>query len=77
MTPTSGVEFLVWLLIVAAIIAMFAKRLRIPYTVSLVVGGGAFGSPPHSPPLASSARSPSRLADAGCDPDLVPSSADL
>ena len=39
MTPTSGVEFLVWLLIVAAIIAMFAKRLRIPYTVSLVVGG--------------------------------------
>ena len=36
MTTTSGVEFLVWLLIVAAIIAMFAKRLRIPYTVSLV-----------------------------------------
>jgi len=36
MTPTSGIEFLVWLLIVAAIIAMLAKRLRIPYTVSLV-----------------------------------------
>jgi len=39
MTPSSGIEFLVWLLIVAAIIAMLAKRLRIPYTVSLVLGG--------------------------------------
>ena len=44
MTPTSGVEFLVWLLIVAAIIAMFAKRLRIPYTVPLVVGGVLLGA---------------------------------
>ena len=44
MTPTSGVEFLVWLLIVAAIIAMIAKRLRIPYTVSLVVGGVLLGA---------------------------------
>jgi monovalent cation:H+ antiporter, CPA1 family len=43
MTPTSGVEFLVWLLIVAAIIAMLAKRLRIPYTVSLVLGGLLLG----------------------------------
>jgi hypothetical protein len=34
MTPTSGIEFLVWLLIAAAIIAMLAKRLRIPYTVA-------------------------------------------
>jgi Kef-type K+ transport system membrane component KefB len=39
MTPTSDIEFLVWLLIVAAIIAMLAKRLRIPYTVALVFGG--------------------------------------
>jgi hypothetical protein len=39
MTPTSGIEFFVWLLIVAAIIAMLAKRLRIPYTVSLGLGG--------------------------------------
>jgi CPA1 family monovalent cation:H+ antiporter len=39
MTPTSGIEFLVWLLIAAAIIAMLAKRLRIAYTVSLVLGG--------------------------------------
>lgn len=43
MTPTSGIEFLVWLLIVAAIIAMLAKRLRIPYTVSLVSGGLLLG----------------------------------
>src|ERR1700740_3458062 len=43
MTPTSGIEFLVWLLIVAAIIAMLAKRLRIPYTVSLVFGGLLLG----------------------------------
>jgi Na+:H+ antiporter len=43
MTPTSGIEFLIWLLIVAAIIAMLAKRLRIPYTVSLVLGGLLLG----------------------------------
>jgi len=43
MTPTSGIEFLVWLLIAAAIIAMLAKRLRIPYTVSLVLGGLLLG----------------------------------
>jgi CPA1 family monovalent cation:H+ antiporter len=36
MTPSSAVEFLAWLLIAAAIIAMLAKRLRIPYTVSPV-----------------------------------------
>src|SRR6266567_8887131 len=44
MTPSSAVEFLLWLLIVAAIIAMLAKRLRIPYTVSLVLGGLILGS---------------------------------
>lgn len=44
MTPSSGVEFLVWLLIAAAIIAMLAKFLRIPYTVSLVCGGLLLGS---------------------------------
>ncbi len=43
MTPTSRIEFFVWLLIAAAIIAMFAKRLRIPYTASLVVGGLLLG----------------------------------
>ena len=43
MTQSSGIEFLVWLLIAAAIIAMLAKRLRIPYTVSLVFGGLLLG----------------------------------
>ena len=43
MTRTSGIEFLVWLLVAAAIIAMLAKRLRIPYTVSLVLGGLLLG----------------------------------
>jgi len=38
MTPTSGIEFLVWLLIAATIIAMLTKRLKIPYAVSLVLG---------------------------------------
>jgi monovalent cation:H+ antiporter, CPA1 family len=44
MTPSSAVEFLLWLLIAAAVIAMLAKRLRIPYTVSLVIGGLILGS---------------------------------
>ena len=38
MTATSGIEFLVWLHIAAAIIAMLTKRLKIPYAVSLVLG---------------------------------------
>jgi monovalent cation:H+ antiporter, CPA1 family len=44
MPPTSGIEFLVWLLIAAAIIAMLAKRVRVPYTVSLVMGGLLLGA---------------------------------
>ena len=39
MTPGSAVEFLIWLLLAASIIAILAARLRIPYTVSLVLGG--------------------------------------
>ncbi len=69
MTPTSGIEFLVWLLIAAAIIAMLAKRLRIPYTVSLVFGG-APRSHSASHLVAPSVRSPARLADARCDLDI-------
>jgi len=52
MTPSGAVEFLVWLLIAAATIAMLAKLLRIPYTVSLVCGGlllGAIHLPLFSP----------------------------
>ena len=43
MTPSTALEFLLWLLIVAAIIAIVAERLRIPYTVSLVLGGLILG----------------------------------
>jgi CPA1 family monovalent cation:H+ antiporter len=43
MTPMPGIEFLVWLLIAAAVIAMLAARLRIPYTVCLVLGGLLLG----------------------------------
>ncbi|MGH9546645.1 MAG: Na+/H+ antiporter [Terriglobales bacterium] len=44
MTPISTVEFLIWLLIAASIIAVIAARLRVPYTVALVLGGLALGS---------------------------------
>jgi CPA1 family monovalent cation:H+ antiporter len=44
MTPSSAVEFLIWLLIAAAILAMLAKFLRIPYTVCLVGGGLILGT---------------------------------
>ncbi len=39
MNPTSQIEFLVWLLMAAAAIAILARRLDIPYTVALVAGG--------------------------------------
>lgn len=44
MTPTSAIEFLIWLLIAASLIAVLASRLRTPYTVALVLGGLALGS---------------------------------
>jgi Na+:H+ antiporter len=44
MTTNSAVEFLIWLLIAASVIAVLANRLRIPYTVALVIGGLALGS---------------------------------
>ncbi len=44
MTPSSTVEFLVWMLIAASVIAVLAARLRIPYTVALVLGGLLLGS---------------------------------
>ena len=37
------VEFILWLLIAASVIAVVASRLRIPYTVALVLGGLALG----------------------------------
>ena len=44
MTTNAAVEFLIWLLIAASVIAVIAARLRIPYTVALVIGGLALGS---------------------------------
>jgi monovalent cation:H+ antiporter, CPA1 family len=44
MTATSAIEFLIWLLIAASVIAVLAARLRAPYTVALVLGGLALGS---------------------------------
>ena len=44
MTTNFAVEFLMWLLIAASLIAVLAARLRIPYTVALVLGGLALGS---------------------------------
>jgi CPA1 family monovalent cation:H+ antiporter len=39
MTANSSVEFLIWLLIAASLIAVIARRIGIPYTVALVFGG--------------------------------------
>jgi CPA1 family monovalent cation:H+ antiporter len=39
MTANSSVEFLIWLLIAASVIAVIARRIGIPYTVALVFGG--------------------------------------
>ena len=44
MTTHTAVEFLIWLLIAASVIAAIAARLRIPYTVALVIGGLVLGS---------------------------------
>ena len=44
MTVGLQVEFLIWMLIAASVIALAAARLRIPYTVALVLGGLALGS---------------------------------
>ena len=39
MTANWSVEFILWLLIAASVIAVIAKRIGIPYTVALVLGG--------------------------------------
>jgi CPA1 family monovalent cation:H+ antiporter len=44
MTTSPTIEFLIWMLIVASVIAVAASRLRIPYTVALVLGGLALAS---------------------------------
>lgn len=44
MTAISTIEFLIWMMIAASLIAVLASRLRIPYTVALVLGGLAIGA---------------------------------
>ncbi|MDE3202497.1 MAG: Na+/H+ antiporter [Acidobacteriota bacterium] len=44
MSVGAQIEFLIWMLIAASAIALAAARLRIPYTVALVLGGVALGS---------------------------------
>ncbi len=41
MSTASIIEFLLWLLIAASVIALVAKYLKVPYTVALVMGGFA------------------------------------
>jgi CPA1 family monovalent cation:H+ antiporter len=41
MSPATIIEFLLWLLIAASVIALVAKRFNMPYTVALVLGGFA------------------------------------
>jgi Kef-type K+ transport system membrane component KefB len=43
MSTSVAVEFLIWMLIAASVIAVVANRLHIPCTVALVVGGLALG----------------------------------
>src|ERR1700758_958227 len=44
MSPNVAIEFLIRILITASVIGVLAARLRIPYTVALVLGGSALGS---------------------------------
>jgi monovalent cation:H+ antiporter, CPA1 family len=43
MPANHAIEFLLWLLIAASIIAVMAARLKVPYTVALVLGGLIIG----------------------------------
>jgi len=53
MGTSQVIELLVWLLIAASVIGVLAARLRVPYTVALVIGGLALGSLHHLPILQS------------------------
>ncbi len=39
MNPSAFVEFFLWLLLAASVVAVVSHRLRLPYTVALVLGG--------------------------------------
>lgn len=44
MATNHAVELLVWLLIAASVIAVIAAKLKVPYTIALVIGGLLIGS---------------------------------
>jgi len=44
MTTNFAIEFLIWVLIAASVIGVIAARIRIPYTVALVIGGLVLGT---------------------------------
>jgi CPA1 family monovalent cation:H+ antiporter len=44
MATNHAVELLVWLLIAASVIAVIAARLKVPYTIALVIGGLLIGA---------------------------------
>lgn len=46
MTANTSVEFLIWLLLAASVIAVIAKRIGVPYTVALVLGGLVLSAAP-------------------------------
>ena len=75
--PASIIEFLLWLLIAASVIALVAKHLKVPYTVALVMGGFAIDL--FRLPIIRGSRTGSGdpTSDAGYHPDSVPASASV
>jgi Na+:H+ antiporter len=43
-TPSTFIEFLLWLLVAASIVAVISNHFHVPYTVALVLGGLLLGS---------------------------------
>lgn len=74
MTTNAAIEFLMWLLIAASIFAVLAARLRISYTVALVVAGLVLGSI-HLPILETLDQSEAGLAGTRREPDCLSSGA--
>ena len=46
-----GIDRIEILLLIAAVVAMLARRFRFPYTIGLVVAGGAIALLPFTPPV--------------------------
>jgi hypothetical protein len=73
MTTNAAIEFLIWALIAASVIAVLAARLRISYTVALVLAGLVLGSV-HLPILETLVSQKPGLADAQREPHRFSSS---